>query len=355
MKTVKLSEVAIIIAGQSPPSESYNQEGKGVPFFQGKADFNEKFPTVRYWCNSPLKLSLPNDILFSLRAPVGPTNLNNVKACIGRGIAAIRCKETVELNFLLHFLRANEDKIASLGTGSTFKAITIGVLKDLPIPLPPLSEQKRIADLLDAADTLRKKDKALLEKYDQLAQSLFLDMFGDPVKNEKGWEVRELGEFINMKAGKSVQASDISTEFKIDLFPCYGGNGLRGYVNSYTHEGNHVLIGRQGALCGNVKIATGKFHATEHAIVCSEKTKFNTTWLFYLLSMLNLNKYASGAAQPGLNVGTLQILNVIFAPISLQNQFAEQVKLIEKQKEIVKKNLEKSEELMKGLMGEVFK
>mgnify|MGYP006173855343 FL=1 len=137
IEQIKLEDVCDVIAGQSPPSSTYNQEGNGTPFFQGKADFGETYPTVRYWCDSPKKMSEPDDILFSVRAPVGPTNINNINACIGRGLAAIRCKE-IERNYLLHYLRGNEVKISSLGSGSTFKAITIGTLKDLKIPLPLL-------------------------------------------------------------------------------------------------------------------------------------------------------------------------------------------------------------------------
>ena len=178
MREVKLIDVCEVIAGQSPPSSTYNREQDGMPFFQGKADFGELYPTVRYWCNAPKKLSIPDDILFSLRAPVGPTNINNIEACIGRGIAAIRCKE-VNLKYLLHYFRANEKKIAALGTGSTFKAITIGTLKDLKIPLPPLPQQKKIAAILDAADAYRQQTRALIGKYEGAESvAVFRDVWG---------------------------------------------------------------------------------------------------------------------------------------------------------------------------------
>ena len=200
MRNVKLREICDVIAGQSPPSSTYNQDGIGTPFFQGKADFGDVFPTVRYWCSEPNKISQPNDILFSLRAPVGPTNINNIEACIGRGIAAIRCKE-VDQKYLLHFFRGNEEKIAALGTGSTFKAITIGTLKDLEIPLPPLPTQQKIAAILDEADKLRQLNKQLIAKYDALTQSLFLEMFGDPVTNPKVWQVSDFNKAVESVLG----------------------------------------------------------------------------------------------------------------------------------------------------------
>jgi type I restriction enzyme S subunit len=100
----------------------------------------------------------------------------------------------LDYKFLYFYLKSIETQIASQGNGSTFSAITTSVLKELQIPLPPLPIQKRIAEILDTADALRRKDEALLKKYDELAQAIFIDMFGDPVKNEKGWEVKKLGE-----------------------------------------------------------------------------------------------------------------------------------------------------------------
>ena len=199
------------------PSSSYNQEKDGIPFFQGKADFGELYPKVRYWCNAPKKMSLPNDILFSVRAPVGPTNINNIEACIGRGLSAIRCSEKIELKFLLHYLRANENRIADMGTGSTFKAITIGELKKLKIPLPSLETQKKIAAILDAANEYRQHTKALIEKYDQLAQSLFLDMFGDPVTNPKEWDTKTIEGLVKKDKG-SIKRGPFGGALKKEIF-----------------------------------------------------------------------------------------------------------------------------------------
>ena len=222
MREVELHEVCDVIAGQSPPSSTYNQDGIGVPFFQGKADFGEKFPTVRYWCTEPKKFTSPGDLLFSLRAPVGPTNFNQVEASIGRGLAAIRCREGMDVDFLRFYFLHNEDKIEALGNGSTFKAITNKTLKALKVPLPPLDEQKLIAGILDEADRVRKKTQALIDKYDELAQSLFLDMFGDPVTNPKGWEVkclRELAEKIT--SGSTPKGgSDVYVDAGIPFFRC---------------------------------------------------------------------------------------------------------------------------------------
>ena len=161
---VRLSSVAEVIAGQSPESKYYNDKGDGIPFFQGKADFRIDYPIVRYWCTQPTKIAKPMDILMSVRAPVGPTNICDVEACIGRGLAAIRTSDKLNYKYLYFYFKSIEEKIASQGNGSTFSAITTSVLKDLQIPLPPLPIQKRIAEILDAADALKRKDQELLKK-----------------------------------------------------------------------------------------------------------------------------------------------------------------------------------------------
>ena len=129
--------------------------------------------------------------------------------------------------------------------------------------------------------------------------SQFIEMFGNNKQTEKQGV---LADFCTLKAGKSVKSGDISENYKEGLYPCYGGNGRRGYVSSYSHDGIYNIIGRQGALCGNVNIVNGKFYATEHAVVVTPKEQIAPHWLYFALSGMNLNQYARGVAQPGLAV-----------------------------------------------------
>jgi type I restriction enzyme S subunit len=145
----KLQEIASIIMGQSPPSTTYNTEGNGLPFFQGKAEFGDLFPTAVKYCSSPAKIAEPGDILISVRAPVGPTNLCKVKSCIGRGLAAIRPRNGIPSKYLLYYLRSIEQWLSTQGTGSTFTAISKSDLEDLDLPLAPLAEQRRIVAKLE--------------------------------------------------------------------------------------------------------------------------------------------------------------------------------------------------------------
>lgn len=145
----KLSNFVDIIMGQSPPSETYNKNGEGLPFFQGKAEFGAIYPTVEKYCSEPNKIASQGDILLSIRAPVGPTNLAPLDCCIGRGLAALHPLDSISSKFILYLFRALEPQISKEGTGSTFKAINKQFIENLTIALPPLVEQIRIVDKIE--------------------------------------------------------------------------------------------------------------------------------------------------------------------------------------------------------------
>ncbi|WP_333886236.1 restriction endonuclease subunit S [Sphingobacterium siyangense] len=370
---VKLGDVCEIVAGQSPSSNTYNQEKKGLPFFQGKADFGLIYPTVRYWCTSPIKISEPNDILFSLRAPVGPTNINNIKACIGRGLAAIRIASQINLYYLLHYLRLNENRIAELGTGSTFKAITIGTLKELEIPLPPLPIQEKIAEILDKADELRRKDKDLQAKYDELAQAIFIDMFGDPVRNEKGWEVKNGINVLSVLGGNAFKSSSY-VNAGIPLLRI--GSVNKGYYDKsqqvYISESsnfdkykiypNDLLVTLTGTVgkddYGNICMIGHDFPFYYlNQRVAKITTDLNKTYLMYLLKQKEIKKeligVSRGVRQANIGNNDFYKLNLPVPPLHLQQSFAKKIELINQLK--AQTNAEKSEELFQSLLQKAFK
>ena len=159
--------------GQSPPSEYYNKIGKGLPFYQGKADFGPKHPSPRYWCTRPTKLALPEDILISIRAPVGPTNIADENCCIGRGLAALRPYIGVDTDFILTSLKAFESRIEAMGFGSTFVAINKTQLLYFLLPLPPLPEQRRIVAKVNALMEVCDRLEGSTEVKDEARGQLF--------------------------------------------------------------------------------------------------------------------------------------------------------------------------------------
>lgn len=167
-----VEDVCVVTQGQSPPGDTYNTTQDGMPFFQGKAEFGDVYPAPVKWCNAPTKLAEPEDVLISIRAPVGPTNLAPAKCCIGRGLAAIRPLAGAPSRYFLYVLRATVAELTAKATGSTFEAISGRDLRSHRIPLAPLPEQRRIvAEIekhftrLDAAVAALERTRANLKRY----------------------------------------------------------------------------------------------------------------------------------------------------------------------------------------------
>ena len=170
--TSTLGEACLVIQGQSPPGTTYNTNGEGLPFLQGKAEFGATYPRAIKWCSDPSKIAEPDDVLISIRAPVGPTNLCATKSCIGRGLAAIRAQGDVPPKYILYTLRSTQEELRSKSTGTTFEAIRGDDLRSHPFPLPPLPEQHRIVaeiekqfSRLDASVAALKRTRANLRRY----------------------------------------------------------------------------------------------------------------------------------------------------------------------------------------------
>ena len=153
------------------------------------------------------------------------------------------------------------------------------------------------------------------------------------------------------KSGKNIKADSISESGE---YPVYGGNGLRGYTSSYNHEGLYVLIGRQGALCGNVRSVNGKTYITEHAIAAAGNEKSNTSFLHYLFLKMNLGQYSDQSAQPGLAVNKLLKLEVSLPPISEQKKIAKLLSLLDERIATQNKIIDKLQSLIKGIGKQLF-
>lgn len=153
------------------------------------------------------------------------------------------------------------------------------------------------------------------------------------------------------KSGKNIKADSISESGE---YPVYGGNGLRGYTSSYNHEGLYVLIGRQGALCGNVRSVNGKTYITEHAIAAAGNEKSNTSFLHYLFLKMNLGQYSDQSAQPGLAVNKLLKLEVSLPPISEQKKIAKLLSLLDERIATQNKIIDKLQSLIKGLEDKIL-
>lgn len=248
----------------------------------------------------------------------------------------------------------------------------------LTIPLPPLSEQRRIAEVLDGADALRRLDRELVGRYDALVQSVFYDMFGDPVKNEKGWEVRKLGEVVTMvgsgstpRGGESVYSNEgylfiRSQNVRDNIVDM---NGIFYIPESIHHQMKRtwvqhedVLLNITGASIGRAAIFYGQSNsANVNQHVCIIRLNQEQMSPRFLLHHLTKDSYQqriigqnSGGTREAFNFKQIRDFNVILPPLSLQQRFAEVVQGIESQKAVAEAGLRRSEELMGSLMAEVW-
>ena len=211
--------------------------------------------------------------------------------------------------------------IAQMAQGDTVAHLYQGQLSLVWLAYPLRPEQQKIADCIGSLDDLIAADGRKLEALRQHKKGLMQQLFPRPGETVprlrfpeflKGsiWDELTIGDVCDLKAGDFVPASEIAEHADEGSFPCYGGNGFRGYVKSFNHEGQYVLIGRQGALCGNVNLYVGKFHATEHALVATPRPGIDTGWLFYALDVLKLNRFSIGQAQPGLSVRVVRDVGI---------------------------------------------
>ncbi len=309
---IRLGEVSQIIMGQSPPGNTYNNTGNGLPFFQGKADFGEVQPIPRKWCTQPTKISDVGDVLISVRAPVGPVNLTAEKCIIGRGLAAIRPETNIETKYLFYLLHAFKNLIESMGTGSTFQAISKRDLQSFEIPIPypddparSLAEQRRIVARLEAllgeVKALREQVQTMWRDVNRLMESALAEVFpaaGQPLP--EGWEWKDMPEvcLINPKRPRiqrddknptsfiPMQAVDDRTGTIIDLQIRPYGEVKRGYT--YFEE-NDVLMAKITPSMENGKAAIARnlidgigFGTTEFHVF-RPRSNILPEWIFYFI------------------------------------------------------------------------
>ena len=252
------------------------------------------------------------------------------------GVKVIIPIKSIDSKFLLYFLQWYN--IPNLGYSRHYK-----LLKDITVPIPHGTTQKTIVSELDKLNELIRIKKEQLKDYDTLAQSIFYEMFGDPVVNEKGWEVKKFGDLFKLKSGDGLSSKD----FKTGIYPVYGGNGISGYHNSFNMKGCYIIIGRVGVYCGNVRKVDGEFWLTDNAFrLIYKENEQNPFFILYLLNILDLHQYANAAAQPVISNLTLKSINVPLPPLSLQHSFAQKIEQIEQQKAAIQKTITDLETLL---------
>lgn len=333
-RRVPLEEVAEITMGQSPPGSSYNKSGEGVPFFQGKAEFTELFPEVRQFTTAGTKFATADDILLSVRAPVGPTNLAPTRCALGRGLAGIRAKAGVHQKYLLWALRASETELAAHGAGSTFAAITGKQLRSHQIALAPLDEQRRIVDnleyhlsRLDAAERSLGTARARLEAL----HAATIEQCVVQARSHPGTSIRALGSLGTVGTGATPLKSKRDYYLGGRIPWVTSGDLARGLISEPTHFITQVALDETPVKlwpAGTLLVAMygeGKTRGTVAelglesttnqacaAIVLYDQTPTHRAWVRLVLDSKYeaMRRLASGGVQPNLNLGIVRALEI---------------------------------------------
>lgn len=361
--------------GQSPDSNSYNTEQKGIPFFQGNADFGELYPYVRMWCNSPKKIVEQGTLLISVRAPIGALNFASEKSCIGRGLAGITARSDIELKYIYYCLKAKRGELNRKGTGSTFKAISKNVLGGIEIEYISLDAQKKCSAILDKLNEVIRKKKKQIEYADELIKSRFVEMFGDETEFDR-WPCCTISDIADICVGVVIKPAQYYTDkskgipafrslnigemcVKDDAWVYFTEEGHQKNKKSIIHK-NDVLVVRSGEP-GTACVVTEKYdgyNAVDIIIAHPDNNKVDSIFLAAFTNMPHgrnqIHERTGGAAQKHFNAGGYKALRIIMPSLDLQEQFANFVKQTDKSKLTIQKSLDELETLNKALMQKYF-
>ncbi len=367
-----LGEVADITMGQSPPGSSYNQISDGCPFLQGNAEFGVESPAPSYWTTEPRKMARKGSVLFSVRAPIGAVNIANTDYCIGRGLSSVSLHRG-DNKYLYYLLRYLKPSIEQKGTGSTFKSITKTTLEDLVVPLPPLDTQRKIVAILDKAEAtqrLRAEADALTQ---ELQRSAFLEIFGNPVKNEKGWVKKPLREFGEIITGNTppreraeyygnhiewIKSDNINTPFTYltrseEMLSKQGAD-----VGRIAPKGSVLITCIAGSISciGNTAIADREvaFNQQINAIVPNKSV--NPVFLYHLFrnSQGYIQKFSTHSMKGMISKGVLSSIPLILPPVEIQNSFASIAQQIEEIRNQQHESTYEVSSLLNALMSKAF-
>ncbi|RXG35182.1 restriction endonuclease subunit S [Methanohalophilus sp. WG1-DM] len=333
----KAKHLIKINSGYPFDSTKFNPE-KGIPIIRIRDLLKQKIQT--YYNGEDVESAYVDDgfILIGMDGDFNVVKWEGGRALLNQRICSVNGTEGIHDNYLYYLISFPLKLINDLAYFTTVKHLSTGDIENINVTTPPLPEQKSISTFLDREtsriDALVEKKQQFIELLEERRSALISHAVTKgldpdvPMKDSgvewigeipEHWDFKKLSYMASLKSGENIT----STEFeKYGEYPVFGGNGLRGYFSKYTHEGEYVIIGRQGALCGNINYTKGKCWVSEHAIVVNPTTKFVTFWMGELLKAMNLNRYSISAAQPGISVENIKKLKIPVPPLQEQQAIA---------------------------------
>ena len=345
MSVRPLTEYCTLNMGQSPDSKTYNTQGNGLPFYQGNADFGETHPITRVWCSAPVKVAEEGDILISVRAPIGAMNMAVERCCIGRGLAALTpIRNKCSKQFLYYALQSKVDSLIAQGTGSTFKAISKKVLEATCIPAYSTIEQEQIAETIGHVDNTIAAKRKQLALLDQLVKSRFIELFGDPLSNDKGWKKVVIAEVCHAifgggtpsKSHPWVSPKDMKSSVINDSIDHITEEAIAHSTTNLVPANSVLMVIRSGILKHSLPVAINSLPVTINqdmkAFVPNETVK--TAFLMHFFKAIENDVLAGvrGVTADNIDFKAFQKRTIIVPPLALQEQFAAFVEQTDKSK-----------------------
>ena len=375
----KLGEVCDVIGGSTPKTSEESYWG-GEHYWISPAELDGSkyvYSTSRTITDAGVKSAhlqvLPiGTVLLSSRAPIGKVAITKVPMYCNQGFKNLICKNEILNEYVYWFLLHNTEYLTSLGTGATFKEISKRVVEQVSIPVPPIAEQEKILAELDCLSGIIEKKKQQLKEYDALAQSIFYEMFGDPVENEKGWECMQLKDACD-KIGDGLHGTPKYDEN--GLIPFINGTNLENgriritdktqYVNEIEAQKFYIKMDDSTVLLSiNGTLGKSALYKGENIILgksvcyCNLKDMLLTIFVIALMKTNAFKQFLEDNSSKSTikNVGLKAIrgFGIIIPPLALQQEFASKIEAIEKQKELIKKSIEDVETLFNSRMDYYF-
>ena len=373
-RSKKLGDVCEVIAGQSPKGEYYNSDGVGLPFYQGKKEFTGKYIGLpKKWTSVTTKEALKDDVLMSVRAPVGPVNFSTQRICIGRGLAAIRTGSLINKEFLYNFLVNHENQIVG-NTGAVFNSINQTQIKSIPIPVPPLEEQKQIVAKLDQCFEAIDKAKANAAKNLENAKELFQSKLNEIFSQKgEGWVEKKLGDAYDVRDG-----THDSPKYQDNGFPLITSKNLKnGLITldkiKYISEDDYLSINKRSKVdvgdilfamigtIGNPVVVRNEpdFSIKNVALFKVSKNNDSDFLRYYLeYSTKVMRDEAKGTTQKFVGLGYLRNFTISLPDLDTQKKVVCQLKRLNKQTQSLEskyqQELNSLEELKKSILQKAF-
>ena len=339
----RLGDVCTVVSGSTPKStvpEYWDGDIKWITPAELSNDTyiindSARHITALGVAKTGLKSFPAGTVILSSRAPIGKTAIAGCEMFCNQGFKNLICSEKIDSKYLYYFLSGKTDYLNSLGRGATFKEISKAIVENIEIPLPEVEEQKRIATRFERLLRLIQLQKAELEELDKLVKSRFIELFGDPETNPKGWTRQRLDQICENLDSRRVPIT--STDRKAGNYPYYGASGIVDYVKDYIFDEDILLISEDGAnlVMRSTPIAfsvSGKVWVNNHAHVVRFESKATQKYIEICFALTDISGSITGTAQPKLNQAKLNAMMFCVPPIELQEQFATFVEQTDKSK-----------------------